>query len=140
MRIRRCFTCVAMLALMFGCCVAWSAAPFQILINHLGYDPKGAKRLVVQSAGNIELAQFRVLDSQGRVAFEGPLQKTGAVDGWKGRFFHQGDFSTLGQLGTYRIQVKEALSESFTVRQGLLPETCLADLIYYFRIQRCSGV
>ncbi|MCY3018278.1 MAG: glycoside hydrolase family 9 protein [Planctomycetota bacterium] len=131
---------MALLGLTCGWCQTLMAAPSQILVNHLGYEPRGAKRFVVQSSQEIELAQFQVLDGEGRVAFEGPLQKVGKVDGWTGRFFHQGDFSTLVQPGTYRIRVKDALSESFAIRERLLPESCLADMIYYFRSQRSSGV
>jgi len=79
------------------------AVPFLILVNHLGYDTQGSKSFVVQSAGEIELPGFQVLDSDGNVAFEGLLTKIGTVDGWKGRFFHQGDFSTLVKPGRYQI-------------------------------------
>jgi hypothetical protein len=137
---KRLSTVAVLLALVCGCCQSLRAAPFQILINHLGYDARGSKRLVVQSAEETALARFQVLDPQGRVVFEGPLQEAGVVEGWKGRYFHQGDFSTLVQPGTYRIQIKDVCSETFALRERLLPEACLADLIYYFRIQRCSGV
>lgn len=137
---KRFSTVIALLALTLGGCQPLRAATFQILINHLGYDTRGSKRLVVQSAEEMALAQFQVLDSQGRVAFDGPLQKVGSVGGWKGRYFHQGDFSTIVQPGNYRIQVKEVRSETFVLSERLLPEACLSDLIYYFRIQRCSGI
>ncbi len=115
------------------------AVPFQILVNHLGYDTQGSKRFVVQSAGEIELSGFQVLDGDGNVAFEGDLTKTGKVDGWQGRFFHQGDFSTLTKPGRYQIKVKGLSSERFLLGERLLPEACLSDLLYYFRIQRSSG-
>ena len=115
------------------------AVPFQILVNHLGYDTQGSKRFVVQSAGDIELPGFQVLDGDGNVAFEGSLTKTGKVDGWQGRFFHQGDFSALIKPGRYQIEVKGRHSEHFLFGERLLPEACLSDLLYYFRIQRSSG-
>jgi hypothetical protein len=130
----------AMLALLVGYGGALMAAPFQVIINHLGYDTRGSKPLVVQSGEEISLERFQIIDTEGRIAFEGPLQKVGAVAGWKGRFFHQGNFSALVQPGTYRVQVRDVRSEPFVLREQLLPEACLADLIYYFRIQRCSGV
>ena len=119
---------------------ALKAVPFQILVNHLGYDTKGSKRFVVQSAGEIELPSFQVLDGDGNVTFEGPLKNIGMVDGWKGRFFHQGDFSPLVKPGRYQIKVNEVRSERFLLGERLLPEACLSDLLYYFRIQRSSGV
>jgi hypothetical protein len=140
MNTKRFITVIALLALICGCCQPPGAAAIQILINHLGYDVRGSKRFVVQSAEELAPARFQLLDSQGCVAFEGPLQKVGTVDGWKGRFFQQGDFSTFVQPGVYRIHVKHVRSELFALRERLLPEACLPDLIYYFRIQRCSGV
>jgi len=115
------------------------AMPFQILVNHLGYESQGSKSFVVQSAGEIDLTRFEVLDGDGTVVFEGPLKRTGTVDGWKGRFFLQGDFSTLVKPGRYQIRVKELRSERFMLGERLLPEACLSDLAYYFRIQRSSG-
>jgi len=140
MRIKSLFNLVVILALGAGWCSALQAATFHILVNHLGYDTEGSKRVVVQSGEDIALANFQVLNSQSHIVFEGPLKKVGKVDGWKGRFFHQGDFSSLVQPGTYRIRAQDVLSEPFVLREWLLPESCLADLVYYFRIQRCSGV
>jgi hypothetical protein len=100
---------ITLLALTCGWCQPLMAAPSQILVNHLGYDARGSKRVVVQSAQEIDLGQFQVLDSEGRVAFEGPLQKVGKVDGWTGRFFHQGDLSTLVQPGAYARQYVKAV-------------------------------
>ena len=119
---------------------AQKALPFEILVNHLGYESQGNKSFVVQSAGEIELTGFQVLDGNGNVAFEGPLKKSVTVDGWKGRFFHQGDFSTLVKPGWYQIKVKEFCSERFVLGERLIPAACLSDLLYYFRIQRCSGI
>lgn len=113
--------------------------PFQILINHIGYDVRGSKRLVVKSAADINLASFAVLDAEPTVSFNGPLQKCGKVTGWKDGFYHQGDFSTLDRPGRYRIRIGDVVSESFEVRDRILAETCLADVIYYFKIQHCSG-
>ena len=130
----------ALLGLICASCQSLSAAAFDILVNHLGYDSRGDKSVVVQSAGALELGEFQVLDSQGKVAFEGPLKPIGAVAGWKGRFYQQGDFSALVQPGKYRIQVKDARSEGFALGERVLPEACLSDMLYYFRIQRCSGI
>ncbi|MDA1045024.1 MAG: glycoside hydrolase family 9 protein, partial [Verrucomicrobia bacterium] len=35
---------------------------------------------------------------------------------------------------------KGKTSQPFEIREDVLPQTCLSDLIYYFKIQRCSGV
>lgn len=139
MQTNRSIILAALLALTWGCCQTLSAAAFDIHINHLGYDTRGGKNVVVQSAAELDLGQFQVIDGDGRVVFEGPLRKVGAVPGWKGRFYQQGDFSALVQPGRYRIQVKDARSEGFALGERVLPAACLSDMIYYFRIQRCSG-
>jgi hypothetical protein len=112
---------------------------FQILVNHVGYDVSGSKQFVVQSREPVPLDTFQVLDAEGGVVLEGDLVSCGAVEDWKGRWFHSGDFSALSTAGSYRIVVQGVASESFVIRAGLLPKTCLSDLIYYFKIQRCSG-
>ncbi len=140
MKTNRSITLASILVLVCACCQVLSAAAFDIIINHLGYDSRGSKNVVVQSAAEVDLGQFQVVDSEGRIAFEAPLQKVGAVAGWKGRWFQQGDFSGLVQPGKYRIQVKDVRSEMFVLGERVLPEACLSDMLYYFRIQRCSGI
>ena len=39
----------------------------------------------------------------------------------------------------YLIRHRQSGLVLFAVRERILPETCLADLVYYFKIQRCSG-
>ena len=114
--------------------------PFQILFNHIGYNTHGPKPLVVQSETDIGLTQFHVLDGDGQSVFEGKLQACGTVDRWTGRFFYEGDFSALEKPGRFRIQVQGSISEAFDVGTGLLPERCLSDMLYYFKIQHCAGV
>ena len=140
MQTNRFTTLTKILALACALCQSLSAATFDILINHLGYDSRGSKNVVVQSAAEMELGQFQVLDGEGRVAFEGPLQKVGQVPGWQGRLYQQGDFSGLVKPGKYRIAVKDVRSEWFALGERLVPEACLSDMLYYFRIQRCSGI
>lgn len=137
---KRSISASVLLALLFGFSQQLIAGPFQIIVNHLGYDVKGSKSVVVQSADEIELERFQVLDGNGKVVFEGSLKKAGRVDGWKGRFFLQGDFSTLVQPGRYQVQVKDVCSEMFSVRDSLLAESCFADMVSYFKASRCSGV
>lgn len=130
----------AVLVLVFGVCQTLSAASLEILVNHLGYDSRGTKNVVVQTSEASEAGPFQVLDSQGRVAFDGVLRSLGAVAGWQGRFYQQGDFTALVKPGRYRIQVRDVRSEVFTLGERVLPEACLSDMLYYFRIQRCSGI
>ena len=126
--INRFIQVMVLLTMAFVCHRNLDAAPFQILINHPGYDTHGHKSLVVQSAEEMEPARFEVTDSEGRAAFEGLLHKSGAVAGWKGRSYLQGDFTTLNQPGQYRIQVKGERSERFTIGGRVMP--IRSDLLF----------
>ncbi len=140
MQSNRSIPLTAVLALTWGLCQTLNAAAFDIMVNHLGYDSRGSKNVVVQSAEAMDPGPFQVLDGQGQVAFEAPLKSVGQVPGWKGRFYQQGDFSGLIKPGKYRIQVKDQRSEMFVLGERVLPEACLSDMLYYFRIQRSSGI
>ena len=120
--------------------------PLRILINQVGYDARGSKKLIVQSQTTAAAAtSFQIVDDNDRIVFEGPLGKPSSVDGWKRGAYLKGDFSALVQPGSYRARVggKEpgaVLSQPFLVRAELLPETCSTNLMFYFKSQRCSGV
>jgi hypothetical protein len=133
-------------------CAAFAApalarAPVRILINHVGYDVRGSKKLIVQidSAPTADTAtKFQVVDDNDRVVVEAPLGKGTNVDGWKRGWYLKGDFTSLAQPGTYRARVNAGkaglvVSEPFAVKPDLLPETCTSNLMFYFKSQRCSG-
>jgi hypothetical protein len=67
------------------------AAP---VANALGYDARGSKKLIVQSARATGFDAFRVIGADGRVALEGTLEKA-AVDRWAQGFFFRGTFPDL---------------------------------------------
>jgi hypothetical protein len=75
--------------------------------------------------------------------FEGTVLQVGPVDGWKGRFYWMADFSAFEGRGRFRLLVRaggrKIGSEAFDIRPGLLPETCLSDILFYFKSQRCAG-
>jgi hypothetical protein len=127
--------------------VAAQPAPVQILINHVGYDARASKKLVIQAPSELTISGFQVVDKQGRVALEGKLGNGGKlakVDNWKRWRFLRGDFSALDKPGTYQIRVnaggREVRSEPFQVAARLLPETLLFDLLFFLKSQRSSGV
>jgi len=125
--------------------VAAPAAGLRVLVNHLGYETRGSKKLVVEAEGGAEATAFQVLDADGKVAFKGTLGKREKVDGWKRWTFFRGDFSALGKAGTYRVRVSgpkraDLVSEPFTVGERVLSEISLPDLLAFFRAQRSSGV
>jgi hypothetical protein len=119
-------------------------AAYRILINHLGYDARGSKKIVVQADGPVALTKFQLVDGDGRSVFEAPLGKPEKVDHWKNWTFLRGEFSSFDKPGSYQARVTgpsgSVLSETFAVRGQLLPDTCLSDLLFYFKSQRSSGI
>jgi hypothetical protein len=124
---------------------AAEAAPatLRILTNHLGYEARGSKKFVVQADQDLTSPSFQIVDEQYRVVLAGVPGKFEKVDNWKRGRFWRGDFSSLEKPGTYRIRVAgprgDVYSEAFVVKERLLPELCLSDLINYFRSQRVTG-
>jgi hypothetical protein len=119
------------------------AATLRILTNHLGYEAHGSKKFVVQSDQELTSPSFQIVDEQWRVVLAGVPGKFEKVDNWKKWRYWRGDFSTLEKPGSYRIRVAgprgDVYSEAFAVKERLLPEIALSDLINYFRSQRASG-
>jgi len=123
-------------------------SPIAILVNQLGCEPDGAKRVVVQvrdPAPDLP-ASFRVVTSSGRVAFSGKLQLRGRVHNgtpsdWGARYW-TGDFSTLRTPGLYRIGVRahsgDLFSFPFRIAKNLLLEKTAADAVRFFFWQRCG--
>jgi hypothetical protein len=114
-------------------------APFVILVNHLGYDAVGPKKVVVQADAPTGIDRFQVVDSNDRTAFEGSLSKPEKVDRWKRWVFQRGEFSALDRPGSYRVRIGGRHSEPFVIAAEVLEETCLPDLYFYFKSQRSSG-
>jgi hypothetical protein len=117
----------------------------RVLTNHLGYETRGSKKVIVQAEGNAEATAFQVLDAEGKVAFKGTLGKREKVDGWKRGTFFRGDFSAVDKPGTYRVRVSgprkvELTSEPFVIGERVLAETTLNDVLAFFKSQRSSGI
>jgi len=121
-----------------------STATLRILTNHLGYETRGSKKFVVQVDQELTSPSFQVVDEQWRVVLAGVPGKFEKVDGWKRWRYWRGDFSSLEKPGTYRVRVAgprgDVYSEAFAIKDRLLPEICISDLVNYFRTQRASGV
>src|SRR5687768_6338022 len=117
-----------------------STATLRILTNHLGYETKGSKKFVVEVDQDLTSPSFQVVDEQWRVVLAGVPGKFEKVDNWKRWRFWRGDFTSLEKPGTYRIRVAgprgDVYSEAFAIRDRLLSEACITDLINYFRSQR----
>lgn len=78
----------------------------------------------------------------------------GPVAGWRGRYFYLFDFSDLRRTGTYVLRVNmggAAPSDSaetaepgiesrpFRIEAELSARSCISDILFYLKSQRCSG-
>jgi hypothetical protein len=123
---------------------AASAGETRILVNHIGYDPAGAKLAVIQGVAGGAWSTFKVIElAAGKTALTGPVVSVGPVRKWKDWQFWRIDFSPLNQEGTYIIECaspQETIrSYPFLVQKNVLERSALSDVIYYFKSERCSG-
>jgi hypothetical protein len=134
---------VALVAIAASADAATAPASIRILANHLGYEARGSKKFVIQSDQELTLPSFQIVDEQYRVVLAGVPGKLEKVDNWKRGRFWRGDFTTLERPGTYRVRVAgprgDVYSEAFSIKERLLSELGISDLINYFRSQRVSG-
>lgn len=131
---------VVLLALVAG---GLSAQQPKLLHNHLGFEPSGPKVVVLEGATIKTTPDFEVLDATGKVVGKGSFQAAQKVDRWHKGPFLRAELPKLEQEGTYRLRVRlpEGLLEGqpFEVKQRLLSETLLSDLLFGFKSQRSTG-
>jgi hypothetical protein len=119
----------------------------KILINHIGYERNEAKTVVLESrTGPLPesgIAAELLDEADGRSVFSLRQTSSGAVEGWKGRWFAAFDFSAFTSYGTYRVRIalegKRLESVPFRIAEELLPDLCISDILFYFKGQRSSG-
>lgn len=119
----------------------------EILHNHIGFNPSSCKTMIVQGTGK-ELgademeAELLRIDSDERVLVLKPTA-SGAVPGWKDRYFWQFDFSDFTTCGKYRFVVHGsgcmAIGVPFAIDEHLMGTDMISDVLSYFKGQRCSG-
>ena len=128
---------------MFLLAASLSAAEARVLVNHLGYDSRAAKKAVVAAPEAAALGRFTLLDENGSAVISGTVRLAGVVDGWLGRHFWSLDFSDWRRPGRYRLVVSAPggalTSEPFEIHAGLLADACLSDILFYLKAMRCSG-
>ncbi len=117
----------------------------KILVNHLGYEKKGAKHAVLQGKRGEKPSSFRIVDTErGKRAYAGKVKQAGPVRSWKDWHFWTADFDALTREGTYRLEVPAragtVTSFPFRIRRHALERDALSDVIFYFKGQRCSGL
>jgi hypothetical protein len=121
----------------------------RILHNHIGYDVSACKRAILEGGPDGLPGEFLVrAAADGRIAHRGRIEPAGRVQRWRDWNFSVLDFTPLEQPGEYVLQVGTAetpspftgeLSHAFRVQPELLYRVTVADVLDYFKSQRCSG-
>ena len=115
----------------------------RILSNHVGFDARAPKRVVVAAPEDAGLTGIALVDESGRTVWSGPIRRAGAVRGWKGRFFWSAEVGDVRVPGRYRLSVRRRgaseVSAPFEVREGLLAETLIPDILFFLKGKRSSG-
>ena len=116
----------------------------QLLTNHIGYEIDGKKTALIAGRSGESLsseAAVFLMDETGSVSVTGPGPRT-EVPGWKGRFFHTVDFSDICKPGLYKLRLRDGdeiiETSPFKIEPGLLADTCISDVLFYFKAQRAS--
>ncbi|ADK80330.1 glycoside hydrolase family 9 protein [Sediminispirochaeta smaragdinae] len=120
----------------------------QILTNHIGYHTASAKRMILQCsealAPNFPAPSAQLIDQDsGSVLRTLPVTSSGSVPGWKDRYFYLFDFSDFTRKGVFRFEVAAGNAQihglPFTIGDELLQDSCISDILFYFKGQRSSG-
>jgi hypothetical protein len=139
----------------------------QIYQNHLGFAPDAPKGAVIaleptELLGDLRPSTFAIVPAAGSgqppapgtdprtnalpAPYQGGINPAQPVAGWQGgRLFASLGFDDFQTPGEWRLAILNATGavlqwgEPFAIRAGILTET-LADTIWYFRSQRCSGL
>ncbi len=110
------------LAIVFANSINSQVSESKVLVNHVGYDQYGAKKVVFQSASKEKIQHFNVIDTAGKIVFEGVFKSGGKVDNWHTGNAYAGLFSELENPGNYSIEVtfegKKIKSSVFEIKQG----------------------
>ena len=115
-----------------------------IYINHIGYRPADRKQAVINGPSSIENTRIDLINrNSGNIVYSGSLVNSGPVDKWKDWNFLTFDFSDFMEEGQFFLLFtaddKFIKSESFEIRENILMEKTLSDILYYFKSMRSSG-
>lgn len=115
----------------------------RILTNHLGYDPDGPKRLVIQGAEEDQVIALRIFDARsGQQYIYREPDRMGSIPGWKDWRFWAFDFTPLDHPGRYQVVCETnrgTLTTEILVQENVLERYALSDVVAYFKAMRCSG-
>lgn len=115
----------------------------KIITNHLGYEKTGFKKAILEIAPLDLPPDFQLLHAEfGTLLASGGAQSSGSVPHWNNWNFYEFDFSEVETMGPVflRILIDDTSvdSEIFQIKENILVEDTLNDVIHYFKSQRCS--
>lgn len=115
-----------------------------ILINHIGYETDGAKRLIFQTKESGKPDIFKLINRNGEVVYSGVFTEGGVIANWYTGAAFAGDFSEFNSPGDYKAQVNYLgtiiESEFFSIHKHILPSSTLDLLISGINSQRNADV
>lgn len=116
----------------------------QILINHVGYEADGPKKAVISAHQEKDISTFEVLSAEtDSVVFTAEPEFKGPVAEWKDWKFWTLQFSDFSDEGEYYIRATTddvpLTSYIFKIKENLLEQFTLSDVIFYFKAKRSSG-
>ncbi len=112
----------------------------QLLVNQIGYEPKGNKTAVILSQALLTEHYAILKESKNHNAImQLPIHATGQIDQWQVGFASTIDFSFFDQKGEFYIELGDFRSHSFTIEKQILFKRTFSDLLHYFKSQRAGG-
>lgn len=115
----------------------------KILVNHIGYELNAPKKALLNSA-ELELTpDFQAFHAEtGQLLASGTACSAGRIPHWDKGFFYEFDLSEACTEGPAFIRVlvddTSIDSDIFQIKENLLIEETLSDVLNYFKVQRCS--
>lgn len=135
-------------ALCSACCAPLplpaTGQEIRILANHVGYEPDGPKRAVVQAPAGATLSSCSLKQQDSNaVALTLNPQAVGPVQKWKNWTYWTLDFDAFSKEGSYFIECSSSLgparSYPFLLQKLVIERHTVSDVIYFFKDERSSG-
>jgi hypothetical protein len=117
----------------------------KILFNHVGYEPGDRKVLLIEASADTAWRELSLVSlPDGAIVWRGGATFAGTVEGWSVGPWWRVDVSDVRATGRYALRWATAgasgQSEGFDIAPGLLGQSLVSDLLYYFKSQRSSGI
>jgi len=108
-----------------------------VLVNHLGYEQYGEKKVVFQTASNVNPKTFNVVDHSGKTVFNGNFKDGGRVDNWHTGNVFAGLFDKFEKPGKYFVEIdfegKKFKSSVFEIKKGQFVDKTMSLMLKGFQ-------